>query len=81
MKSINASNILIEGYLKLLQSLKPNEKLEIIARLSKSMQIKSEEEKNSIRKFYGALQTPETADELIHELRQSRSFTRKIADL
>lgn len=73
---------LVESYYKLLKNLSPNNKLELIARLSKSMKttIKKEEE-IPLESLYGSWESDQTADELAAELKNARSFTREREEL
>ncbi len=74
---------LIESYLELLSNLNDASKLEIISRLSLSMQRKEEVEKEeqvSASMFYGVFEGSETAEELINDIRDARVFNRKIED-
>ena len=78
MKSIEINNKLIEAYLAFFRNLHPDIRLELIARLSRSLQKSSEEESNDYLKLFGALKNEETAEELISRIRSSRHFERQI---
>ncbi|KAA8482715.1 hypothetical protein BDE36_2775 [Arcticibacter tournemirensis] len=82
MKTANLNTTLIDSYYKLLKSLSPNNKLELIARLSKSMKTsKKRENEISLESLYGSWESDQTADEFIAELKAARNFTRKREEL
>ena len=71
------NNSLADYYYKLLSSLNADSKLDLIARLSQSLR-KNETEKNiPLADLFGAYKSEETAEEIIAELRASRTFNRK----
>lgn len=76
MKS--SSSLLIENYLGLLNSLSRENKIKIIAKLSNSIVDETTEKENVIDKFYGAFQSDKKAEEIIKEIKESRTFNRKI---
>ncbi len=70
--------MLVDIYIKILQRLNFEKRLEVISRLSQSMM---EEKKSNAENFfslYGAFNSDQTADELIEEIRASRTFNREI---
>jgi hypothetical protein len=82
----NAMKIETQGadiYWNLLKGLSPNIKLELIARLSSSLIMKDEEESTAhwTDSFAGKWQDERTVDEMVEDIRHSRSFTRKDIDL
>lgn len=82
MKTADVNTTLIDSYYTLLKSLSPNNKLELIARLSKSMKTTKKREKEvSLESLYGSWESDQTADELIAELKAARNFTRKREEL
>jgi len=82
MKTADLNTTLIDSYYTLLKSLSPNNKLELIARLSKSMKTAKKREKEvSLESLYGSWESDQTADELIAELKAARNFTRKREEL
>ena len=72
---------LIETYFKLLNNLNPDSKLELIARLSNSMKTTKATKKGSLKSLYGAFVSDQSADELIDEIKQERTFNRKREEL
>lgn len=82
MKTADLNKTLIDSYYTLLKSLSPNNKLELIARLSKSMKTSKKREKEiSLESLYGSWESDQTADELIAELKSARHFTRNREEL
>jgi hypothetical protein len=78
----NINNISIaDYYFELLRNLSSDSKLDLISKLSQSLK-KSKKEKNiSLEDLYGSYKSNETAEEIIAELRASRTFNRKIENL
>ncbi len=82
MPSENLNFNLLDNYLVLLSQLSTHHKLELIAKLSKSMQ--EEKPIQSTRSFgelFGALKGEKSAEEQIEEIRAARKFTRNIEEL
>ena len=80
METLDANNNLIEGYLKLLHSLSPNNKLELISKLTLSLK-KEISKKDSFYKAYGAWESNKSADQMISDIRKTRKFKRRIEKL
>jgi hypothetical protein len=79
LKAIDINTTLIEGYLRMLDNLSPNNKLDLIAKLTLTVkEDKMTEKKKSFFKAFGAWESKEEADEIIKDLRSSRTFNRKI---
>ena len=81
MKTADSNTNLIDGYFALLKNLSPNNKLELISRLSKSMKSKRKEKSSSWKSLFGALELDQTADEFVEELKNDRTFNRKSIEL
>jgi len=64
-----------EGYFRLLRNLTAEHKIELAHRLIESAK-RARESKDTIASFYGAFQSPKSADEIIEEIREARTFTR-----
>lgn len=79
MKAADINVNLIEAYYKLLKNLSPDSKLELIAKLSKSMKSQKAHKADSVKSLYGAFMSKQTASELIDEIRSARNFNRKRA--
>ena len=81
MKTADINTNLIDSYYALLKSLSPNNKLELISRLSKSMKTTQKAKDNSWKSLFGALILDQSADEFVEELKKDRKFSRKPVDL
>ncbi len=81
MKTVDINTNLIDSYFSVLKNLSPDNKLELIARLSKSMKSPKRVKAGSVQSLYGAFQSDRSADELIYEIKKARSFNRKRLDL
>jgi len=77
MKS-NANTIMIDNYFGLLRSLSKENKLKLIAKLSNSMIEDVNENENVVDRFFGAFKSDKSAEEIIKEIRDSRTFNRTI---
>lgn len=77
MKTTDANTNLIDSYFTLLKGLSANNKLEIIARLSKSLKTPEKNEDNSWKDLFGALALDQSAEEFIKGLKSDRKFIRK----
>ncbi len=64
-------------YFSLLKNLKPNSKLDLIAKLSESLKSQEKNEEVTLDSLFGAYHSDETAEEIIASLRLSRTFNRK----
>lgn len=81
MKAADINTTLIDSYFTLLKSLSPNNKLELIAKLSKSLKTPKKEKDNSWKSLFGALELDQSADDFIADLKRDRKFSRKPIDL
>ena len=78
MKAIDINTTLIEGYVRLLDSLSPSNKLDLISKLTLSVKTDITDRKKSFYKAFGAWESKQSADEIIKDIRNSRTFNRKI---
>ncbi len=78
MKAIDINTTLIDGYLKLLDNLSPSNKLDLISKLTLSVKSDITDRKKNFYKAFGAWESKQTADQIIKEIRDSRSFNRQI---
>ncbi len=77
MKVSDINTVLVDNYFSLLKNLSPDNKLELIARLSTSLQSSKKAKKEiSLSSLYGSWVSEQSADELISELKNARSFNR-----
>ena len=80
MDTADINTTLIEGYLQMLDNLSPSNKLDLISKLSASVNSDIKNKKSTFKKAFGAFQSEKTADEIIDEIRSSRTFTRHIEE-
>lgn len=78
MKTIDINRTLIEGYLRLLDNLSPSNKLDLISKLTLSVKTDITDRKKSFYKAFGAWESKQSADEIINDIRNSRTFNRQI---
>lgn len=84
MKTADINKNLVDSYFLLLKDLSPDNKLELIARLSKSMKkekMAKKKKENSLESLYGSWVSEQSADELVQELKNARNFFRKREEL
>lgn len=79
MKAIDGN--LINSYFALLKSLSPNDKLELISKLSESMKTKKKAKDKSWMNLFGALKLDAPVEEFVADLKKERQFIRKSIDL
>lgn len=77
MKAIDINTTLVEGYLRLLDNLSPSSKLDLISKLTLSVKTDIKEKKKTFYKAFGAWKSRRSADEIISEIRNSRTFNRQ----
>lgn len=78
MERADINTALIEGYLQLLDKLSPSSKLDLISRLTASVKSDLTDRQSSFQKAFGAFESDKNADEIIADIRNSRTFTRQI---
>jgi hypothetical protein len=78
MKAIDINNTLIEGYLQMLDNLSPSNKLDLISKLTQSVKTDITDRKKTFYEAFGAWESKKSADKIIEEIRESRTFSRKI---
>lgn len=69
---------MIDNYFGLLRGLSNENKLELIVRLSKSIVLKPTANNKTVDHFFGAFKSEKTAEEIITEIKDSRTFNRNI---
>jgi hypothetical protein len=77
MKS-KENTIFIDNYYGLLISLSREDKIKLIAKLSKSIVDEVSEKENVVDKYFGAFLSDKSAEEIIKEILESRTFNRSI---
>ena len=81
MKAADVNSTLVEGYLRLLENLSPSSKLDLISKLTLSVKTDITKRKKSFYKAFGAWESKNSADEIIFELRNSRTLNRETEQL
>jgi predicted metal-binding transcription factor (methanogenesis marker protein 9) len=79
MKATDLNINLIETYFGLLKNLSADSKLELIAKLSNSMKSTKRTKDDSLKSLYGAFISKQSADEIINDIKQARTFNRNRA--
>ncbi|MBK9726954.1 MAG: hypothetical protein IPO86_02440 [Saprospiraceae bacterium] len=77
MKTIDVDTTLIEGYSKMLDNLSPSNKLDLISKLTLSVKTDITDRKKSFYKAFGAWKSKQSADNIIKDIRNSRTFNRQ----
>lgn len=78
MKATDINETLIDGYLQLLENLSPNNKLDLISKLTLSINADITNRKKTFYKAFGAWESKQSAEEIIKDIRNSRNFNRQI---
>lgn len=81
MKTANVKFKSVNNYFTLLKHLSKREKLELIAQLSKSIDLADSERDSDWDHLFGALQLDQPAAEFLVELKKDRNFRQKSFDL
>ena len=78
MKTTEINTTIVDGYARLLDNLSPDNKLDLISKLTASVKTDLTKKKSSFRKAFGAFVSKNSAEEIIDEIRSSRVFNRQI---
>jgi len=70
--------MLVDIYIKILQHLNFEKRLELISKLSHTMIEETRFQSENFFQLYGAFDSDESADELINDIRSSRTFNREV---
>jgi hypothetical protein len=81
MNTVDINKSLVDSYYVLLKNLSHDNKLELIARLSKSMTTTKKTKDNSWKSLFGALVLDQNVDEFVAGLKKDRNFIRKSVEL
>jgi hypothetical protein len=81
MKTVNIESSIIDGYIRLLDTLSPVSKLDLISKLTQSVKSDIVSRKKSFLKAFGGWDNGETAEDMIANIRESRTFYRKNEEL
>ena len=80
MSIADINTTIIEGYLQMLDNLSPSNKLDLISKLSASVKSDIRNKKSTFKRAFGAFQSDKSADEIMNEIRSSRTFNRQIEE-
>lgn len=72
----NANTALIDNYFGLLNGLSKENKLRLIAKLSNSVADEVVKNEDVVDQYFGAFKSNKSAEEIIKEIKESRSFNR-----
>jgi hypothetical protein len=78
MTPTETNTTIINGYVGLLENLSPDNKLDLISKLTASVKTDLANRKSTFKKSFGAFKSEKTAEEIIEEIRNSRLFNREI---
>ena len=72
------NDIIVDGYVGLLDNLSTNNKLDLISKLSASVKSDLTDKKSSFKKAFGAFDSKKSAEEILQEIRSNIVSTRQI---
>ena len=76
--NLSSQNIsLADYYFVFLKNLNHDSKLDLISKLSQSLKVSESKDDTTLESLFGAFKSDESAEEIIAELRASRTFNRK----
>lgn len=75
---MKAESQILNNYFGILDNLSPELKLAIIERLSKSLKSEISQKKDKMEKAFGAWEDSKNTEEMITEIRNNRTFNRKL---
>ncbi len=78
MKNPDLNTALLDNYLGLIKNLSPEIKLDLIERITKTLKGNLTKKNGSITDAFGKWKSKKSADEIITEIRNSRTFNRDI---
>lgn len=81
MKTPDLNINLLDSYLGLIKNLSHDSKLELISKLSSSLKSKSVKKEKTLKQLFGGFKSDKKAEEIISEIRESRTFNRKLNSL
>jgi len=81
MDTIDINTTLIEGYLRLLNNLSPDNKLDLISKLTLSIKSDITDRKSSFYQAFDAWESELSANEIIDGISKSRTFNRQVVPM
>ena len=81
MKMKTPDSLIVNSYWGLIESLDTNRKLDLIEKLTQSIKQNLQTKPNTMKNAFGAWESYESAENIIQQLRDSRSTRRQIEEL
>lgn len=81
MKATDSNDTIIDGYLRLLDNLSTSNKLDLISKLTLSLKSDIDDRKKIFLRSFGAWDSKKSAEEIILDIRNSRTLRRQIEEL
>lgn len=81
MKNAEINTNLVDSYFVLLKNLSSENKLELIARLSKSISTSKQTKDKNWKALFGSFVLDQSVEEFIEDLKKDRKFSRKPVEL
>ena len=78
MGTVNSNTSIVDGYIRLLGNLSANSKLDLIAKLTAAVKTDLAEKPSRFKMAFGGFDSSKTAEEIVEEIRSSRTFNRQI---
>ena len=78
MKTTDLNTALLDNYLGLIKNLSPENKLDLIERITRTLKGNLTTKNSPITDAFGMWESKKTADESLTEIRKSRTFNRQI---
>jgi len=78
MKTTDLNTALLDNYLGLIKNLSPENKLDLIEKITRTLKGNLTTKNSPITDAFGMWKSKKTADEIITEIRESRTFNRQI---
>jgi hypothetical protein len=78
MRTSEINTIIVDGYVELLDNLSASNKLDLISKLTASVETDLTKKKLSFKRAFGAFDSKKTAEQLIDEIYNSRVYSRQI---
>ena len=80
MNTTEINTKLIDSYLSLLKNMSPQNKLDLISKLTNNVKTDIAQEKTEFYKAFGGWDKNESAEEVIETIKESRTFNRTIEE-
>ena len=77
MKQIDVDKAFLDNYFELIKNLRPEWKMDLIDKLSKTLKLDLNKNQKAFNKSFGAWESEKSANDIVMSLRESRGFYRK----